>query len=208
MTRKKRNIVFENIEVTDVGAKGKAIAKAPDGKVIFLTNTVPGDIATIQITKKKRSYYEGRVVELIKLSDKRTQPVCGHFQDCGGCKWQHLQYNYQLFYKEKEVVDNLKRIGHLSLPEISPILGSEKKYFYRNKMEFSFSDNRWMTADEIASGKAIDSKHALGFHIAGMWDKILDIETCHLQEDPSNAIRNGIKAFAVENELEFFNTRE
>ena len=208
MARKKKNIVFENIEVTDVGAKGKAIAKAPDGKVIFLANTVPGDIATIQITKKKKSYYEGRLVELIKLSDKRTQPVCSHFQDCGGCKWQHLQYNYQLFYKEKEVVDNLKRIGHLSLPEVSPILGSEKQYFYRNKMEFSFSDNRWITADEIASGKTIDTKHALGFHIAGMWDKILDIETCHLQEDPSNAIRNSIKEFAVENELEFFNTRE
>jgi len=207
MARKNKNKIFENIEVIDAGAKGKAIAKAPDGKIIFLSNAVPGDIINVQTFKKRKAYYEGKAIDFIKLSSKRTTPVCEHFEHCGGCKWQHMKYEDQLFYKEKEVVNNLKRIGHLELPEITPILGSKKHYFYRNKMEFSFSSNRWLTYEEINSEEQIDNKNALGFHIAGMWDKILDVEKCHLQEDPSNTIRNAVKAFAIENKISFFNPR-
>ena len=207
MSRKKRIQLFENIEVIDAGAKGKAVAKAPDGKVIFLSNAIPGDVVDVQTFKKRKAYYEGKAIRFIKLSDKRTTPVCEHFEVCGGCKWQHMKYEEQLFYKEKEVVNNLMRIGHLELPEITPILGSEKRYFYRNKMEFSFSSNRWLTLEEIKSNEEIDNKNALGFHIAGMWDKILDINQCHLQEDPSNSIRNSIKEFAIKNKLSFFDPR-
>jgi len=208
MSRRNKNIVFENIEVIDAGAKGKAVAKAPDGRVIFLSNAVPGDVIDVQTFKKRKAYYEGKAVHFKKLSDKRAIPICEHFEFCGGCKWQHMKYEDQLFFKEKEVVNNLKRIGHVELPQITPILGSKKQYFYRNKMEFSFSSNRWLTLEEINSDEEIDNKNALGFHIAGMWDKILDVNTCHLQEDPSNAIRNSIKEFAIENELSFFNPRE
>ncbi len=208
MSRRKKNIIFENIEVIDAGAKGKAVAKAPDGRVIFLSNAIPGDIIDVQTFKKRKAYYEGKAINFSKLSDKRAVPVCEHFEFCGGCKWQHMKYEDQLFYKEKEVVNNLKRIGHLELPKIMPILGSKKHYFYRNKMEFSFSSNRWLTLEEIKSDKEIDNRNALGFHIAGMWDKILDVNKCHLQEDPSNAIRNSIKEFAINNEMSFFNPRE
>ncbi len=208
MARKKRQQLFENVNVIDAGAKGKAIAKAPDGKVIFLSNAIPGDVVDIQTFKKRKAYYEGKAIRFIKLSDKRTTPVCEHFEVCGGCKWQHMKYSEQLFYKEKEVANNLTRIGCVTLPEITPIVGSKKQYFYRNKMEFSFSSNRWLTYEEINAGEEIDNKNALGFHIAGMWDKILDINYCHLQEDPSNAIRNTIKEFAIQHKITFFNPRE
>jgi len=209
MSRKKKTrVIFENIEVIDAGARGKTVAKAPDGRVIFLTNTVPGDVVDIQTGRKRKAYYEGNAVKFHKLSDKRTAPVCEHFEHCGGCKWQHMKYEDQLFYKEKEITNNLIRIGHLELPEITPILGCEKTYFYRNKMEFSFSSSRWLTYEEINSDEEIDNRNALGFHISGMWDKILDINTCHLQEDPSNDIRNSIKVFAIENDIAFFNPRE
>ncbi|HBK70864.1 MAG TPA: 23S rRNA (uracil(1939)-C(5))-methyltransferase RlmD [Flavobacteriaceae bacterium] len=205
---KKKKIIFENIEVIDAGARGKTVAKATDGRVIFLSNAVPGDVVDIQTFKKRKAYYEGKAINFIKKSEKRTTPVCDYFEHCGGCKWQHMKYEDQLFYKEKEVVDHLTRIGHLELPEITPILGAEKQYFYRNKMEFSFSNSRWLTYKEINSDVEIENKNALGFHIAGMWDKILDVEKCHLQEDPSNAIRNSIKEFSLENGLSFFNPRE
>ena len=208
MSRKKsRKKVFEHIEVTDAAAKGKSVAKAPDGKIIFLSNAVPGDVVDVQTFKKRKAYYEGKATVFHDLSDKRTEPVCEHFGTCGGCKWQNMAYKHQLFYKQKEVSNNLTRIGHIELPEVSPILGSEKQYLYRNKMEFSFSNSRWLTQDEIQSGENLDDKNALGFHIPGMWDKILDIKHCHLQADPSNAIRNTVKEFAVKNHLEFFNTR-
>ena len=207
MRKKNTQVVFENLEVLDAGARGKSIAKSPDGRVIFLSNAIPGDIVDIRTTKKRKAYFEGIAIKFHKLSDKRTTPVCSHFDYCGGCKWQHLEYEHQLFYKEKEVINNLKRIGHLELPEITPILGCEKTYFYRNKMEFSFSSSRWLTEDEINSEKEIADKNACGFHIAGMWDKILDISKCYLQEDPSNAIRNFIKEYAVENNLEFYNPK-
>ncbi len=207
MSRKKRNQVFTTIEVIDAGAKGKTVAKAPDGRVIFLTNAVPGDVVDIQTFKKRKAFYEGKAINFHTLSEKRTEPKCEHFGTCGGCKWQHMKYEDQLFFKQKEVTNNLTRIGHLELPEITPILGSKEKYFYRNKMEFSFSDSRWLTLEEIQSDRDLGDKNALGFHIPGMWDKILDINKCHLQADPSNAIRLEVKNFALENKLSFFNTR-
>ena len=207
MSRRNSKQIFKNIEVIDTAAKGKSVGKAPDGRVIFLSNTVPGDVVDVQTLKKRKAYYEGKAIAFHSYSEKRTQPKCEHFGTCGGCKWQDMDYKHQLTFKQNEVINNLKRIGHLSLPDITPILGSEKQYFYRNKMEFSFSDSRWLTYDEINSEKDLGDKNALGFHIPGMWDKILDINSCWLQQDPSNAIRNAIKAFAVEHHLEFFNTR-
>jgi 23S rRNA (uracil1939-C5)-methyltransferase len=176
--------------------------------VIFLSNAVPGDIVDVQTGRKRKSYYEGRAVRFHQLSEKRTDPVCEHFGVCGGCKWQHMRYEDQLHYKEKEVINNLLRIGHLEIKETLPIAGSEKQYFYRNKMEFSFSDSRWLTEEELKSDAEFEDRNACGFHIPGMWDKILDIRTCHLQEDPSNAIRNGIRDFALRNGMEFFSPRE
>ncbi|MBE9490689.1 MAG: 23S rRNA (uracil(1939)-C(5))-methyltransferase RlmD, partial [Bacteroidetes bacterium] len=208
MSRRNKKQVFTNIEVIDAGAKGKTVAKAPDGRIIFLPNAVPGDVVDIQTFKKRKAYYEGKAIAFHKLSNKRTEPVCEHFGTCGGCKWQHMAYEHQLFYKQKEVTNNLTRLGHIELPEVTPILGSAKQYFYRNKMEFSFSDTRWLTLEEINSDKDLGDKNALGFHIPGMWDKILNIKQCHLQEDPSNDIRNAIKTFAVKNDLAFFNTRQ
>ena len=207
MSKRTKKQVFTNVEVLDAGAKGKTIAKAPDGKVIFLPNAVPGDVVDVQTFKARKAYYDGKATVFHKLSDKRTTPVCEHFNVCGGCKWQDMGYEHQLFYKQKEVTNNLTRIGHIELPEITPILGAAKPYFYRNKMEFSFSDSRWLTQEEVESDADLGDRNALGFHIPGMWDKILDIKKCHLQEDPSNAIRNAVKQFALDNKFEFFNTR-
>lgn len=208
--RKKRTerIVFENVEVLDAGAKGVSVAKAPDGKVVFIPNVVPGDVVDVQTFKKRKAYYEGKAVAIHKFSEHRIEPVCEHFGACGGCKWQNMNYSQQLFYKNQEVYNNLKRIGKIELPEFEPILGSEKTLFYRNKMEFSFSNARWLTDKEIQSGEELGKENALGFHIPKMWDKILDIKKCHLQQDPSNDIRNEIRRFANENQLSFFNPRE
>ena len=207
MGRKKTKPVFENIEVLDAAAKGKSIAKAPDGKVIFLANAIPGDVVDVQAFKKRKAYYEGKAIKFLSYSNKRVAPQCEHFGTCGGCKWQHMGYEHQLFYKQQEVTNNLQRIGKVTLPEITPIAGSAEQYFYRNKMEFSFSDSRWLSLEEIQSDTQIADRNALGFHIPGMWDKILDLNKCHLQADPSNAIRNAIKEFAIANELPFFNAR-
>jgi len=206
--RRTEKIVFENVEVLDAGAKGVSVAKAPDGKVIFLPNVVPGDVVDIQTLKKRKAYYEGKAIKIHSKSKHRIEPVCEHFGVCGGCKWQNMNYNQQLFYKNQEVQNNLKRIGKIELPEFEEILGSKEQFFYRNKMEFGFSNARWMTDEEIQSGKEFDNKNALGFHIPRMWDKILDIEKCHLQQDPSNAIRNEVRSFANEHNLTFFNPRE
>lgn len=206
--RKTNRIILEDLEVIDAGAKGKSIAKAEDGRVVFIDNAVPGDIATIQTTKKRKAYFEGSAISFSKYSDKRVEPACLHFGTCGGCKWQFMGYEHQLFFKQKEVENNLKRIGKVELPELIPILGATKQYFYRNKMEFSFSDNKWLTLAQIQSDDVIEDRNALGFHIPGMWDKILDLEKCHLQADPSNAIRDFIKAKALELKMPFFNTRK
>lgn len=208
MGKKQVNKIFEKILIIDVGAKGKSIAKAPDGKVIFVSNAVPQDIVDIQTTKQRSGYYEGKAIYFHVLSPKRVTPICEHFEWCGGCKWQQLDYPYQLFYKEKEVLENLKRIGHLELPANDKILGCQDIYFYRNKMEFSFASKRWLTPTEIKNQNTIASAPACGFHISGMWDKILDIDNCYLQEEPSNSIRNFVKDFAIKNQITFFNPKE
>ena len=199
-------VIFENITVLDAGAKGVSVAKAPEGQVIFIPNVVPGDVVDVQTLKKRKSYYEGKAIKFHEYSTDRIDPICEHFGACGGCKWQNMHYDKQMFYKNQEVYNNLKRIGKIELPEFEPILGSAKQFFYRNKMEFGFSDTRWLTEKEIQSGETFQ-KDALGFHIPRMWDKILDIEKCHLQEDPSNEIRNAIKTFATEKGMSFFNAR-
>ena len=200
-------IVFDHIKVLDAGAKGVSVAKAPDGKVIFIPNVVPGDVVDVQTFKKRKAYYEGKAVKFHEFSEHRIEPVCEHFGVCGGCKWQNMNYSQQLYYKQNEVFNHLQRIGKIQLPEFEPILGSEKQLFYRNKMEFSFSNSRWLTEKEIDSTEDLGNRNALGFHIPKMWDKILDINKCHLQEDPSNAIRNEVRAFANDNNLTFFNPR-
>ncbi|OYU80000.1 MAG: 23S rRNA (uracil(1939)-C(5))-methyltransferase RlmD [Flavobacterium sp. BFFFF1] len=205
--KKTDRIIFENIEVLDAGAKGVSVAKAPDGKVIFIPNVVPGDIVDVQTFKKRKAYYEGKAIKFHGYSEHRVTPQCQHFGVCGGCKWQNMKYSQQLHYKHNEVLNHLKRIGKIELPEFENILGSQKQFFYRNKMEFGFSNSRWLTEKEIGTSDEIDSRNALGFHIPRMWDKILDITECHLQADPSNQIRNEIRKFATDNNLEFFDPR-
>ncbi len=220
MSKKKTDkVIFEHITVLDAGAKGVSVAKAPEGQVIFIPNVVPGDVVDVQTFKKRKAYFEGKAIKFHSFSENRVEPVCQHFGACGGCKWQNMKYEQQLFYKNNEVHNNLKRIGKIELPDFEPILGSEKQFFYRNKMEFGFSDTRWISEEEMNKRRAAElsgtdihvreseSQNALGFHIPRMWDKILDIEKCHLQEDPSNAIRNSIKEFATENGMTFFNAR-
>ncbi len=201
-------IIFENITVLDAGAKGVSVAKAPEGQVIFIPNVVPGDVIDVQTFKKRKSYFEGKAIKFHTFSENRTEPVCEHFGSCGGCKWQNMKYEQQLFYKNNEVLNNLKRIGKIELPDFESILGSEKQFFYRNKMEFGFSNARWMTEAEMQNTDYQSDKNALGFHIPKMWDKILDIHKCHLQQDPSNEIRNEIRKFAIDNGLHFFNPRQ
>ena len=207
MRKKRARQVFEQLEVFDAGAKGKAVAKAPDGRTVFIRNAVPGDVVDVMTTKKRKAYYEAEAIHIHTYSPKRTEARCEHFGTCGGCKWQHMDYEHQLYYKQKEIENNLRRIGHLEFSDPLPILGAPRQYEYRNKLEFSFSDNRWLTNDEIKSSERVENRNALGFHIPGMWDKILDINTCHLQESPSNEIRLEIKRFATENGIEFFSPR-
>lgn len=207
MGRKRTKPFFENIEVVDAGAKGKSIAKAPDGKVIFLSNAIPGDVVDVQTFKKRKAYYEGKATKFIKYSDKRVTAKCEHFGTCGGCKWQSMDYNEQLFYKNQEVTQNLKRIGKLEVEEFLPIKPSAETFYYRNKMEFTFSSNRWLTLEEIQSETVVADRNALGFHLPGMWDKILDIKNCHLQPEPSNSIRLALKAFSEKENIPFFNLR-
>lgn len=208
MARKNKQLpLFKDLEVTDVAAEGKAIIKH-DEMVIFTQYVVPGDVVDVQITRKKHHYMEGRVVKIHRFSEKRCEAFCSHYGVCGGCKWQILPYAEQLFYKQKQVMDNLTRIGKVELPEPMSILGSEKTTFYRNKLEFTFSNRRWMTYEDIASGKQFDTMNAVGFHIPGMFDKVLDIEKCWLQDDISNQIRNEIRRYALDNNLTFFDLRK
>lgn len=210
MAKKDKRQIFEAMEVLDAGAKGKAVAKAPDGRVVFIDNAIPGDIADIQTYKKRKSYYHGKAIRFIEFSDKRVAPEKQNLDFPGAAPWQNMAYEHQLYYKQKEVENNLKRLGGIELPEISPIIGSEKTHFYRNKLEFTFSSKRWFTEEEIKSGRVFGEKeqNALGFHIPSMWDKVVHIEKCYLQPDPSNQIRNEVYRFAVENNLPFFNLRE
>lgn len=207
MGRKKLDLLLQNIEIEAVAAEGKALAHY-DGTVIFVEFAVPGDIVNIRVTKKKKNYMEGRIEEIVTPSPQRLEPFCRHFGICGGCKWQPLPYRMQLEAKQKQVEDQLVRIGHLSIPEISPIIGSENTTFYRNKLEFSFSSKRWIRSLEEAESLSDKDKLGLGFHVGRFFDKVLDIEKCWLQRDPSNAIRLFIKEYALEHDLEFFDIRE
>lgn len=204
--RKKQLPLLESVVITDVAAEGKAIAKV-DGMAVFVPNVVPGDVVDVQLTRKKHNYAEGRVVRFVSYSENRVEPFCEHFGICGGCKWQMLPYDLQLKYKQKQVADNLTRIGKVELPEISPILGAPKTTFYRNKLEFTFSNRKWITENEMESGEFFGIREALGFHIPQRFDKVLDIRYCWLQNDISNRIRNTIRQFCLQNDYEFFDLR-
>ncbi len=202
---KKKNLpLLEHVEITGVAAEGKAIARVDD-MVVFVPYCVPGDVVDLQVTKKKHSFMEARVARLITPSAHRCEPVCKHYGTCGGCKWQILPYEEQLRWKQQQVEDNLTRIGKLELPAISPILGSKKTYRYRNKLEFAFADHRWLTTEQMKAG--IPFTPGIGFHIPNCFDKVLQIDECHLMDDYNNAIRNGIYAKAVELGLTFYNER-
>ena len=207
MSKIKKNIFVENAEIVDISSEGKSVAKV-DGMVIFVDGGVPGDIADVMITRKKNNYAEGHVVTIKIPSENRIEPKCEHFGYCGGCKWQHMTYDTQLVFKQKTVEDALTRIGHLDISNLKPIFPNKESYFYRNKLEFSFSDKKWLTNEEVKSGVAIDNRNALGFHIPKMFDKILDIKNCYLQEEPSNSIRNEIRDFANIHGLTFFGVRD
>ncbi|MDF2437965.1 MAG: rRNA m(5)U939 methyltransferase [Bacteroidota bacterium] len=213
-TNKKPLPILENITVTDTSSDGHSIART-DEYVIFIKGAVPGDVVDLQITRKKSKYREANTIAVKHPSEKRTEAVCKHFGTCGGCKWQNMDYEWQLFYKQKQVTDALTRLAKIELPEIQKIFPSQKVYFYRNKLEYTFSNKKWLTLNELNDKTLVFgeeegqmNRNALGFHIPGAFDKILDIDTCYLQEEPSNAIRNEIKNYALENKLTFFDLRE
>ncbi len=208
---KKKNLpIFDDVEITGVAAEGKALARVNDC-VVFVPYCVPGDHVRLQVTKKKHNYMEARVLEFLTYSPDRTAPRCPHFGECGGCKWQILPYQKQLMYKQQQVVDNLTRIGKLELPDISPILGSAEIYEYRNKLEFSFADRKYVSWDTIHAAGGLDKldlSYGLGFHIPGCFDKVLDIEQCHLMPDINNRIRNFIRSYCRQHGMSFYNEHE
>lgn len=206
MGRKKQDIVLENIEIESVAAEGKAIARV-DGAVLFVQFAVPGDIVDVKVTKKKKNYMEGFILRMVRPSAHRLEPFCSHFGICGGCKWQPLPYEMQLQAKQQQVYDQLVRIGHLDVPEIQPIAGSEKTVGYRNKLEFTFSNRRWIEAGEDPESLSPEDRVGLGFHVGRFFDKVLDIKKCYLQPEPSDAIRLFIRKYAVEHGLAFFDIR-
>lgn len=208
MSRKKKPLpILEGVTITDVAAEGKSLTRVDD-MVVFVPFAVPGDVVDLQVRKKKHHYCEAEVVRFIKYSERRAEPVCQHFGICGGCKWQNLPYEDQLKAKQKQVHDQLTRIGKVELPDFRPILGSEKIYEYRNKLEFSCSNKRWLTKEEVNSGVQLDHKNAIGFHITGAFDKIYPIERCWLMDDLCNQIRNEIRDYALNNNISFFDVRE
>ncbi len=207
MGKRKDLSLLERVRITDIGAEGNAIARV-DNMVVFVPMLIPGDVADIRIIKKRKKYLEGIPVKFHEYSKDRIKPLCLHFGVCGGCKWQHLPYNLQLQFKEKQVKDNLIRIGKTGLPEINSIIGSADEYLYRNKLEYTFSNRRWITNDEVRSGLEIKNENALGFHIPGVFDKVLNISQCHLQPEPTNLIRNSVHEFARHNDLSYFDIKE
>lgn len=208
MSRKKKVLpLLENIEITAVAAEGKALARVDD-LVVFVPYVVPGDVVDLQVTRKKHHYAEAQAVKFHKYSDCRSEPFCPHFGVCGGCKWQCLPYEAQLSAKQQQVMDALKRIGGVELPECSPILGSAKTQEYRNKLEFGFSNKAWLTAEQIASGEIFNLPGAVGFHTSGSFDKILPIDTCHLMDPVNDELRNGIRDYAYNHGLSFYDQRE
>ena len=201
----KLDIILENLVIESVAAEGKAIAHTPEGQVVFVGFAVPGDVVNVRLVRKKKAWMEGTIIKLVKPSEQRLEPFCDHFSVCGGCRWQPLPYEIQLTAKQRQVYDQLTRIGHLEVPEFRPILGSDKTRYYRNKLEFSASNKRWMTPEEIASG--MEGEPGLGFHVGKFFDKVLDIERCHLQPEPTNAIRLFIKHWCLEHGVSFYDIR-
>lgn len=201
-----RHPLIEGLEITSLAAEGNAMGKWND-IVVFVPMAVPGDVVNVQVRTKRKRYMEGYVKEYIKRSPLRVKPFCAHFGVCGGCKWQSIPYSEQLAFKQQQVTDQLTRIGHIQIPEVSPILGSDKTDHYRNKLEFTFAPKRWKTYEEVARGEEIGDKPALGFHIPGMFDKVLDIDYCHLQAEPSNAIRNELRRYCIAEGYEFYDIR-
>jgi len=207
VARKKKELpLLEKVTITDVAAEGKAVAKVNE-LVIFVPYVVPGDVVDLQVKRKKNHYAEAVAVKFHEKSPLRTEPFCSHFGVCGGCKWQCLSYEEQLKYKQKQVFDNLTRIGKVELPEFRPILGSEKTRFYRNKLEFTFSNKRWLTEEEVKQDVKYDQMNAVGFHIPGAFDKVLAIDKCWLQDDISNQIRNAVRDYAYAHNFPFFDLR-
>lgn len=207
MGRKKLDLILENVKIEAVAAEGKSLAHV-DGTVVFVEFAVPGDIVNVKVTKKKKNYMEGFILEIVKPSEDRLQPFCEHFGICGGCRWQPLPYDMQLKAKQQQVWDQLVRIGHLEIPDISPILPSDKTKYYRNKLEFTFSNKRWIYNNEDPDSLTDEERLGLGFHVGKFFDKVLDIKHCSLQPDPSNEIRLFIREYAVTHNLEFYNIRE
>ncbi len=208
MGRRKRPLPFiEKLEITDAGAEGKAVGRSND-RVVFVPFAAPGDVVDVQVFKKRKSYFEGRITGFHKKSNLREEPECQHFGLCGGCKWQHLSYDQQLIFKQKQVKDAFDRIAKVPYPEMLPIIGSDKQFYYRNKLDFTFSNRRWLTdLDTSKEDGGPENTNGLGFHLPGMFDKILDIDHCYLQRDPSNAIRLAVKDYALRNELSFYNVK-
>lgn len=208
MARKKKPLpILENIQITDCAAEGKSLARVND-MVVFVPFCVPGDIVDLQVRKKRHSYMEAEVIRFVEKSAVREEPFCEHFGVCGGCKWQNLPYDKQLEMKQRQVYEQLTRIGKVELPEFMPILSSQKTREYRNKLEFGCSNKRWMTREEIASGEPAGEMRAIGFHITGAFDKILPIHNCHLMDGLQNEIRNFIYQYAIDNDLTFFDLRQ
>lgn len=208
MSRKKKSLpVLENITITDYAAEGKALARVNE-LVVFVPFAVPGDVVDLQVRRKKHSYCEAEIIRFIKYSERRVKPFCQHFGICGGCKWQNIPYDEQLRMKQKQVYDQLTRIGKVNLPEFNQILGSVKTQGYRNKLEFGCSNRRWLTQEEIASGSDFTQMNAVGFHITGAFDKILPIEKCWLMDDLQNKIRNAIRDYAYEHDIVFYDIRK
>ena len=206
MKKIKQPQFINNVEIIDAGSEGMSIAK-PEEKVVFIPFGDPGDIVDSQVFKKKSNCFDGKIVNIVKESDKRVKPVCQHFGLCGGCKWQHLDYQWQLYYKQKQVKDNLDRIAKIEYPEITPILGCEKQYYYRNKVEYSFSNRKWLTDGAPAGTYTEEQCKGFGYHLPGLFDRVIDIEHCYLQAEPSNEIRLFIKDFTMEKGLSYHNVR-
>lgn len=207
MAKRNKQQVIAAMPIVGIGAKGKAVGKK-DGMVYFVAGAVPGDVCTVQTLKKKRGFYEAKSIEITTPSADRVEPVCQHFGTCGGCKWQNLSYTAQLAHKAESVAQNFQKIAHIVPKETLPILGSRDIYFYRNKLEFTFTNQRWLTNEEIASDNQNLNRNGVGFHIPGFWDKVLHLNKCYLQAEPTNAIRQFCFDFAIKNNLSFFDIRQ
>ena len=206
MKKKKAPEYLENVLIVDAGSEGMSVAK-PEGRVVFVPFGVPDDVVDLEVYKKKKNFFEGRILNFKQQSDKRVKPVCQHFGLCGGCKWQQMDYQWQLYYKQKQVKDNLDRIGKVEYPEIRPILGCEKQYYYRNKLEYAFSNRKWLTDGAPSGTYSEDDCKGLGFHLPQLFDRVVDVENCYLQADPSNDIRMFVRQFSMEHGLSYYNVR-